>query len=89
MRDPRLDLCTDVDHKVTAFAWIVPLPEAVWISSKTRGFTQMFRRAGGLPVRVTTSDDVDPEGAATFEIGEYDSDGKRLRAYEYHASVAG
>lgn len=89
LRDPRLDLCTDTDHQVTAFAWIVPLPEAAWISSKTKGSTQIFRVGRGLPVRVTTSDDVDPEGAATFEIGEYGRDGKKLRGYAYHASVAG
>ncbi len=89
LRDPRLTLCTNEDHEVTAFAWVDPPPAATWISAKTQGFTQIFQAAGGVPVRVTTSDHVDPEGAATFEIAEYGRDGKQLREYDLHASVAG
>ena len=89
LRDPRLTLCTNEDHEVTAFAWVDPPPAATWVSAKTQGFTQIFQTAGGVPVRVTTSDDVDPEGAATFEIAEYGRDGKQLREYDLRASVAG
>ena len=89
LRAPRLTLCTNEDHEVTAFAWVDPPPAATWVSAKTQGFTQIFETAGGVPVRVTTSDDVDPEGAATFEIAEYGRDGEQLREYDLRASVAG
>lgn len=89
LRDPRLSLCTADDHTVTAFAWMTPSTRTAWVAVKSHGSEQIFQTAGGLPVRVTTSDDVNPEGWATFEIEEYGRQGEQLRRYELHTAVAG
>jgi hypothetical protein len=79
LTDPRLDLaCTTASGAPVAFAWIEP-------AAGTR-----FEAAAGLPVRITTTKDIDlEESSAAFEISEHDARGSQLRSYTLMARVAG
>jgi hypothetical protein len=89
LRDPRLALCTAKDGGVTAFAWVQPGRAARWVGVRSAGREDIYETAGGLPVRVATTDRVHPEGAAIFDVAEYGRNGALLRGYEVHAAVAG
>lgn len=89
LNDPRLDLCTAEGGDLTAFAWIVPDLGVRWVAVKGGERRELYEVAGSLPVRVSTMDGVQPEGAATFAIEEYAADGSLLRAYALDAVVAG
>jgi hypothetical protein len=90
LNDPRLSLCQDADSNLTAFAWVEPDADAKWLVVSDAGTREVYEVAAGLPVRVTTTDDVELESSrASFEIEEYAADGAKLREYVLEAVVAG
>lgn len=91
LRDPRLSLtCRDADGDPVGFAWVQPASAAAFVVVRQRGYAEAYAVvAGGLPVRVTTSEVDRLESRATIAISEHARDGRRLRAYELEARVAG
>jgi hypothetical protein len=87
--DPRLGLCPNTDGEYTAFAWVEPQLAAKWVVVSDAGAREVYAAAESLPVRVTTTENVDPAGSASFAIEEYAADGSKLREYTLHAQVAG
>ena len=53
------------------------------------GRREVYEVAESLPVRVTTTENVNPAGSASFDIEEYAADGSKLREYTLEAQVAG
>ena len=90
LNDPRLSLCPNTDASYTAFAWVEPQPAAKWIVVSDAGTSEIYEVAESLPVRVTTTDGVEPESSrASFDVAEYAADGRKLREYVLEAAVAG
>jgi hypothetical protein len=92
LQDPRLDLagCRTATADPVAFAWIEPGRATRYVTVGQPGFTEVYRVASGLPVRVTTTSGIDHEGSrSSFRITEHDADGRLLRAYTLDARVAG
>ncbi len=92
LRDPRLDLagCRNAAADPVAFAWVEPGRATRYVTVSQPGFTEVYRVAAGLPVRITTTSGVDQERSrASFRITEHDGDGRLLRAYTLDARVAG
>jgi hypothetical protein len=92
LTDPRLDLActTTATGAPVAFAWVEPVPAARFVAVRQPGFVEAYEAAAGLPVRVTTTADVElEESSAAFEISEHDARGALLRSYRLTARVAG
>jgi hypothetical protein len=91
LRDPRLDLvCVGEGGTPVGFAWVQPARDARYVAVRQRGYVEVYALAGGLPVRVATTSDIDVERSyATFQISEHDARGRLLRRYELEAAVAG
>ncbi len=91
LRDPRLDLgaCTTEDGANLGFAWIESNPRARYVAVEQDGYVEVYENAGGLPVRVTTSDVEIERSSATFRVSEHTSDGSLIRKYRLEPSVAG
>jgi hypothetical protein len=92
LQDPRLALagCRTAAADPVAFAWVEPGRATRYVTVGQPGFTEVYRVASGLPVRVTTTSDIDQEGSrASFRITEHDGDGSLVRAYTLNARVAG
>lgn len=90
LNDPRLSLCEDADREVTAFAWVEPGPGTEWIVVSDAGTQEVYEVAGGLPVRVTSTDSAElGSSRASFDIEEYGAGGEKLRSYVLEAAVAG
>jgi hypothetical protein len=90
LNDPRLSLCPNTNDEYTAFAWVEPQPETKWIVISEARTSEVYEVAASLPVRVATTDGVEPESSrASFDVGEYGADGKKLREYALDAAVAG
>jgi len=90
LRDPRLGLsCRDEGGVPIAFAWVQPRSGAAYVVVAHRGYSELYRVLGGVPVRIT-GDDVDMESSrATFAVSEHTANGRRLRDYELEAAVSG
>ena len=91
LRDPRLDLgaCTTRDDRPLGFAWIEARPDVEYVVVEQSGYAEVYPVAGGLPIRVTTSDVEHERSRAAFEVSEHRSDGTRIHNYRLEASVAG
>jgi hypothetical protein len=90
LRDPRLSLtCRDTSGATVAFAWIQPVPAATYVVVDGPGYAEVYPVADGVPVRVTTLEASLVTSDATLGVGEHTKDGRRLRAYELAAHVAG
>ncbi len=92
LRDPRLDMgaCTTREGGLLGFAWIEPGPGAKYVVVQQPGYAEVYEVGGGLPVRVTTTSDVEIERSrATFELSEHDANGRVIRRYRVDARVAG
>ena len=92
LRDPRLDLagCRYAAADPVAFAWVEPGRATRYVAVSQPGFSEVYRVAAGLPVRITTTSGVDQERSRTsFRITEHDGEGRLLRAYTLDARVAG
>jgi hypothetical protein len=87
--DPRLDICFDRRGRaVVAFGWINPLPRARWIVIDEPGYREVYRVAGGLPVRVSTTSGIGRSGGAVFQTAQYDGKGVLLVRRKVVAAVA-
>jgi len=89
LNDPRLDLCFNTDDEIAAFVWVEPQPDAKWVVVSDAGKREVYEVVESLPVRVTTTENVNPAGSASFEIEEFAADGTKLREYTLRAQVAG
>jgi hypothetical protein len=92
LQDPRLDLagCHTAASDPVAFAWVEPGHATRYVTVGQPGFSEVYRVASGLSVRVTTTSGIEQEGSrASFQITEHDGDGRLLRAYTLDARVAG
>jgi hypothetical protein len=91
LRDPRLSiLCTTDEGQPIGSAWLQPRPRTRYVAVEQRGFVEVYETSGELPVRVSTTTEVDLErSSADFAISEHDASGVLLRRYELHAVVAG
>jgi hypothetical protein len=87
--DPRLEIVCVGRRGPIGFAWIEPVPRAVWIAVEERGYAELYRVAGGLPVRVTTSEVEPPTSSAVFRLRQYAADGEELAKTTLQARVAG
>ena len=83
LNDPRLDLCTNTDSEITAFAWVEPRPDAKWVVVSDAGKREVYEVVESLPVRVTTTEGVD---AGELE-GVVRRRGVRRRRHQAHAST--
>jgi hypothetical protein len=91
LRDPRLDLCADSKGRlVAAFAWIQPLPATSFVVVDQQGYSEVYRVAGRLPMRISTATGIDADSSsAVFEYAEYSATGRRLARRTLRAYVAG
>jgi hypothetical protein len=92
LRDPRLDLasCLTVDGGPIAFAWFEPGRDTAYVAVRQHGYVEVYRVAGGLPLRLTTASGIDLEtSSARFEVSEHDGGGTLLRSSVLDARVAG
>ena len=90
--DPRLELagCSTSSGDPIAFAWIEPGRRTRYVALHRNGFVEVYPVLAGLPVRVATTSDIDLDtSSASFEVSEYDADGRRIRSYTLDARVAG
>jgi hypothetical protein len=90
--DPRLDLagCATAAGDPLAFAWIEPGSPTRFVAVQQSGYAEVYETARRLPVRVTTTRDIDSETSSVrFEVTEHDAAGRRLRSYTLDARVAG
>lgn len=89
--DPRLDiLCRDAKGRSLAYAWVEPIAGAHWIGVDQDSYTEMYEVAAQLPVRIATARHVDREASrATFEVTQYDLNGRELLSSRLEAGVAG
>ena len=90
LRDPRLDMgCRTRDDGPLGFAWIEPRPDVEYVVVEQSGYAEVYAVAGGLPIRVTTSDVETEQSRAAFDVSEHTADGTRIQDYRLEASVAG
>jgi hypothetical protein len=91
LADPRLDiLCVTRDGEPIASAWVEAGANARYVVVSQAGYAAAYEIAAGLPVRITSTRDVDTSRArATFEVSEHGADGGLLRRYRLEAYVAG
>jgi hypothetical protein len=89
--DRRLDvLCRDRRRRPLAYVFVDPVAAARWIGVREAGYVELYEVLAGLPVRVASTRAVDPANArATFEIAQYDAEGRELVHGELEAAVAG
>jgi hypothetical protein len=89
--DPRLDvLCRNREGAALAYAFVEPVPGARWIGIRQDDYVELYEVLAGLPVRVASSRGVDLRIArATFQVAQYDVEGRELVSGELEAAVAG
>jgi hypothetical protein len=90
LRDPRLTLCQARGARPVAFVWVTPRPRARWIGVVRVGGIDLYRVAGGLPVRVSSDRGVRLHGSrATFHVRQYDGRGRLVARETIDARVSG
>ncbi len=90
LRDPRLVLCVPPSGRPVGFIWVNPVRRARWIGVVSGSRTELYRVAGGLPVRVSTDRNVRLRGSmATFVVRQYAGDGEVVSRRRIVARVAG
>jgi len=89
--DPRLDvLCRDTKGRPLAYAWVEPAVGARWVGVDQGKYTEVYEVLAGLAVRIASARGVQPSRArATFDVTQYDRDGKELIKGKLEAQVAG
>ena len=61
-----------------------------WIGVDQGTYTEIYEVLAGLPVRIASARGIQPSRArATFDVTQYDSDGKELVKGKLEATVAG
>jgi hypothetical protein len=91
LRDPRLDIgCRTRRGEPMGFVWVEPREVTRYVAVEQPGYTEVYAVAGGLPVRVSTTSDVDIDrSSAVFQVSEHDTGGGLVRRYRLEAHVAG
>lgn len=89
--DPRLDIaCRDRKGRPLAYAWVEPAVGVRWIGVDQGSYTEIYEVLAKLPVRIVSARGVQPSRArATFDVTQYDSQGKELIKGKLEAQVAG
>jgi hypothetical protein len=89
--DPRLDVnCRDRNGKPLAYAFVQPVAGAHWIGVEQDGYVEIYEVLAGLPVRIaSTRGVITHEARATFDVTQYDLEGRELVRGELEAAVAG
>jgi hypothetical protein len=89
--DPRLDvICRDRERRPLAYAFVEPVAAARWIGVRQDGYVELYEVLGDLPVRIASARGIDTDDArATFEITQYDAEGRPLVHGQVEAAVAG
>jgi hypothetical protein len=89
--DPRLDiLCRDRKGDVLAYAWVEPAPGVRWIGVDQGKYTEFYEVLAGLPVRIASTRGIQVGRArASFDVSQFDKDGKELIKGKLEAQVAG
>lgn len=90
LSDPRLGIGCRARHgRPVGFAWVEPGRKTRYVAVEQRGYAEVYETAGGLPVRVTTSEVRVEEARALFRLSEHDAQGRLLRRQTLEAVVAG
>jgi hypothetical protein len=91
LRDPRLSIsCKTLDGKLMGFVWVEPDPGARFIAVRQPNFVEVYRTTVGLPVRVSTTVDVNAESSrASLDLSEHDERGRLVLRYRLEAAVSG
>jgi hypothetical protein len=89
--DPRLDInCRDRKGKPLAYAFVQPVAGAHWIGVEQDGYVEIYEAMAALPVRIASTRGVSThEASATFEVTQYDVEGRELVRSRLEAAVAG
>jgi hypothetical protein len=89
--DPRLDIgCRDGRGRPLAYAWIEPVAGTRWIGVDQGGYTEIYEVLGRLPVRVSSTRNIDLQRSrAVFEVSQYGVGGRELIRGRVEAAVAG
>ena len=73
-----------------ALVWVEPDPRTRFVAVRQPGYAEVYRTAGGLPVRISSVDGVSLErSSATVDVSEHDRGGSLVRKYRVDAAVAG
>ena len=77
LRDPRLDLdCSTGRGDPLGIVWVQPAEGARYVAVQQRGYAEVYEVAGGLPVRIATTSDVNLDLLrASFAVSEYTATG--------------
>lgn len=91
LHDPRLDLgCHGRQGEPLGFVWVEPAARTRYVAVEQAGYVEVYEPLGGLPVRISSSTDVDLAASrATFAVSEHDRSGRLVRRYRLEAVVAG
>jgi hypothetical protein len=89
--DPRLDiLCRDPNGRPLAYAWVEPGAGVRWIGVDQGTYAEIYEVLAKLPVRIVSTRGIQQGRArATFDVTQYDSQGKALIKGRFEAAVAG
>jgi hypothetical protein len=89
--DPRLDLaCKTAAEAPLAFAWFEPGRRTAYVAVRQTGYIEVYRVAGGVPVRVSTPSHISTEdSSAALDLSEHGTTGALLRTSTIVARVAG
>jgi hypothetical protein len=89
--DPRLDInCRDRHDKPLAYAFVQPVAGAHWIGVEQDGYVEIYEAVAALPVRIASTRGVSTQDArATFEVRQYDVEGRELVRSRLETAVAG
>jgi hypothetical protein len=90
LADPRLSLtCRSRGDEPLAFAWVQPAAGSSYVVVAQPGYSEVYRVAGRVPVRITTANVDLGDASAVFAISEHAPDGRVLRTYDLEAHVSG
>jgi hypothetical protein len=90
LRDPRVDiLCRSAAGDRVGFGWIEPAPASRWFVVGHGSRSELYEVVAGLPVRVASRDVDVTTSSATFDVAEYDANGKEVRRRRLRVGVAG
>jgi hypothetical protein len=89
--DPRLDInCRDRQGKALAYAFVQPVAGARWIGVEQDGYVEIYEALAALPVRIASTRGISTHEARTsFEVRQYDVEGRELVRSRLEARVAG
>ena len=90
--DPRLDVaaCRTASGDPVAFVWVSGGPRTRYVAVVQNGYTEVYERAGDLPIRIATTRGIEADGSRVIvRLSEHDGRGRLLSRYELAAVPAG